>query len=126
MRDERRDERGHERRDEKGGQGDNHLLQHVAQPDARERRRQLGGGGRRGRRARVAGGEDVGPQRQRHERRRRVLRGDHDDLAHARDAEGDVGLAAAGVVEGVEGHLSGGLADGLRRELLRHGAQRNA
>ena len=58
----------------------------------------------------------VVPERQRHQRRRRVLRRDHDDLTHARDAERDVCLAAPSQVERVQGHLGRRLAHGLRRE----------
>ena len=41
---------------------------------------------------------------------------DVDELLEAGHAEGDVLLRDASVVEGVEGHLRGGLADGLRGE----------
>lgn len=52
--------------------------------------------------------------RQRHDRRLDVRRRRHDDLSQARNTQRDVGLAAARHVEGVERHLRGGLADGLR------------
>eukprot|EP00958_Prasinococcus_capsulatus_P026051 scaffold4543_cov350-Prasinococcus_capsulatus_cf.AAC.1 len=48
------------------------------------------------------------------------LLGDVDDLLEARHAQGDVLGGDARVVECVEGHLRGGLADGLRRHAPDH------
>ena len=58
----------------------------------------------------------VREQGQGHDRRRELLRGGHEELAKAGDSERHVGLAAAGEVEGVEGHLRGRFADGLARD----------
>mmetsp|Transcript_7645 Transcript_7645/g.12859 ORF Transcript_7645/g.12859 Transcript_7645/m.12859 type:complete len:396 (-) Transcript_7645:971-2158(-) len=86
-----------------------HATQQVAEPHTTQPARQLG------RHLSRVLGEGLF-ERQGHQWGTRVLRRDHDDLAHARYAEGHVGLPSPRVVESIQRHLRRRLADRLRRE----------